>query len=151
MPEARLIAAALLCAVLAGGLAYFGYHERGIGRDQDHALWMAEREANTAAAIAETQRQARVTAEAANEAQRLANLSRASAARAADAGQRLLDRARIAGACPATPASPGSDAASAPARVPAELLGMALQLAQVYARTADERGIAGAACVSAVK
>ena len=147
MLEARLIALAVVAAILASALAYFAAHERSIGAVSVQSRWDAQRAADSAAALAEKQRQTRVTSDAANEAQRLTNLSLAAAGRVADARQRLHDYS-AANSCAGAASAPstGGDAASSPGDLHTRLLDGATEAAFELAAEADKRGIAGRAC-----
>jgi hypothetical protein len=145
--EIRLIALAVLLAGLAGGFGLFVRYERSIGSVRTEAKYAARDKAAAQAALAEVQRQAEASAEAANEAQRLTNRARVAETAAAAAGQRLRDRAAIlASACAAASTPAGSTAASEAARVLTDLSGRLAEIAGLYASEAERSRIEGSAC-----
>ena len=145
--EARLIAAAVLLAGLLGLVAAFGAHERSVGAASVQARWDAQRLADTAAVLAETQRQSRANADAASEAQRMAAHARTAAAALAD-DRRLHDySASLARACAPAAAASGSAAASTPGDMQTGLLDRVTAAARELAAYADAVRIAADTCV----
>lgn len=139
--ETKLIGGACLLALAVMGFAYWTDSLRDEGRQECQA-------AHEKADRIEEQRRSTAVAEVSNEAQRMANRARADARGADDAAVRLRSAVttRLAGV-----SDPAASAASAPARAPdvvlADVLGSAEKRLRELAALADERAVAGNACV----
>jgi hypothetical protein len=145
--EIRLIALAVLLAGLAGGFGLLVRHERAIGDARTEAKYAARDKAAAQAALAEVQRQAQASAEAANEAQRLMAHARDADIAAGGAVQRLRDRAAaVASACKAASTPAASEAASEAAGVLTDLSARLAALARLYALEAELSRTEGDAC-----
>lgn len=110
-----LIAAAIVAAL--GGVVWWQTAEQAKGAARVQGLWDAQKAADSAALLAETQRLMKAQSEIANDAQKRIDAARASAASAAAAAGRL--RQRLAAAL-----SAGAGAASSPAGSPAASAGV---------------------------
>lgn len=141
--------AAGACVVLALALGWFVHHERSIGAQKEHAARVEEQRAAAAAVTKQRAAEESAQKEIASEAQRLSIRAVADAADVHAAAQRLRDRAVAAGDRAAASAAAGSAPASSAGLVPAELFSRALEEAGRLAALADQRGIAGDACVAA--
>lgn len=120
----------------------------------DYRAEVAERDRRAAVfVIQENQRRQAATEKADEEAQQQLDQARSDAARADSALERLQQRlaaaeqrSRDAGNSITAQLSEAADSA---ARMQADVLGRVGEAAQLYARVADERGVAGSACEKA--
>lgn len=139
--ELKLLAALLLVASLFGG-GFWLSHRLEEGEKAAASLKVSE------AARAEEQRRTQAHAEILNEAQRLAVRARADAADVRAAAPGL--RSAVATACGIHPAPAGASAPTGDTPVVlSNVLREAEERLRALAELADERGIAGQACVGA--
>ena len=156
-----LTAILALLAALVGVGAYEHHRGYATGRADVQQAWDKERTAQLATAVAASeanrsieQQRAQAVQEANHNAELAQDIARVAAVRAASAGDGLRVRTvAVAAACDRPAVNPGAAPIGPPASAPGDLLADVQRriedAAGRLAAVADERGAAGAACVSA--
>lgn len=148
--EFELIGGALLLALLLGGLAWFGGHERVIGAQSVQVKWDAAVEADQVAKAIEVARINTAQKASDHETEKFSALAAVGAAHAGDAADRLQHRFAALGPCvmpgAASAATLGASTPGGPGRdVRADVLGVVVQAARRLAAKRDAARGAGLA------
>ena len=156
-----LTAILALIAALVGVGAYEHHRGYATGRADVQQAWDKERAAQLATAVAANesnrsieQQRAQAVQKATHNAELAQDIARVAAVRAVAAGDGLRQRTvAVAAACDRPAVNPGAASASPPASAPGDMLADVLRrfadAAGQLAAVADQRGVAGAACVAA--